>query len=171
MRSRISAFLLLLGVVFSLASSGRVAAAPAVATVILQVARPLKLELSHLRLQLLASRDFGLAGMNLRLGLPNRVGPYIEGRMASGAGPSRPDGALMVPGTPIGLNGVASGTWTHTRGVDLGLYVHQGRHETMWVALGWIRSTWLVSGVDAHDRFTARDSSSDGIMLKVGFNF
>lgn len=121
--------------------------------------------------RLTAAHAFGLVGANLRLQLARPLAPYVEGRMADGVAASRPDGALMIPGTPIGLSGAVGAGWMYTRGVDLGVDVQRFRAGYVSIALGWLRSTWPVGGFDRNDRLVATDVSRDGVVFKVGLSF
>jgi hypothetical protein len=131
-------------------------------------ARPsLKLELRGF-LRLTGSREYGLAGLNLRLQAPTRLAPYVEGRLGDGVVAARPDGALMIPGTPVGLSGAAGASWMFTRGVDVGVDVRRFDRGYLSVALGWLRSSSPVGGFDANDRQVWRDVSHDAFLLKIG---
>jgi hypothetical protein len=125
-------------------------------------------------LRLALSREFGLVGLNLRLRLPLSLAPYVEGRLGDGVSASRPDGALMIPGTPIGVSSTAGERGAglmSMRGVDLGVDVHRFRIGYASVALGWLRSTWPVGGFDDHHRFVATNVSLDGFVFKLGVSF
>jgi hypothetical protein len=163
-------------VLLSLASSARAAAAsspPLAPTAAVTTSRGPVVPLSRL-LHLAPSRELGLAGANLRLQLPALVAPYVEARLGDGVSASRPDGALLIPGTSIGLGGAlgdrGAGLLT-ARGVDLGVDVHRFRGGYVSLAIGWQRSTVLVGGLDAHERLVANDVSVDGVMFKIGFSF
>jgi hypothetical protein len=165
-----SCFAVLLSVVSSARAAG--AASPTAAAT---TSRGPAVPLSRL-LRLAPSRELGLAGANLRLRLPALVGPYnpyLEARLADGVSASRPDGALLIPGTSLGLGGAlgdrGAGLLT-ARGVDLGLDVHRFRGGYVSVAIGWLRSTVLVGGLD-HERLVTNHVSLDGAMFKLGISF
>jgi hypothetical protein len=122
-------------------------------------------------LQLKWLREPGPVGLNLRLRLPIPVVPYVEGRLGDGLSAARPDGALMIPGTRIGLSGSAAGGWPYSRGVDLGFDVHQFRSGYLSVAFGWLRSSWRLGGFDERGTFVPRHLTSDAFLFKVGFSF
>ena len=121
--------------------------------------------------RLTSSDAFGLVGANLRLQLARPLAPYVEGQLGDGVSASRPDGALMIPGTPIGLNAAAGAGWMYMRGVELGVDVQRFRTGYVSIALGWLRSTWPVGGFDRNDRLVATDVSRDGVVFKIGFSF
>jgi hypothetical protein len=122
-------------------------------------------------LRLAPWRELGLAGVNLRLQLGTPLSPYVEGRLGDGVSASRPDGALMIPGTAIGVSGSTSAGWKSARGVDLGVDVHRFRSGYVSVALGWLRSSWPVGGFDERDRIVSTQVGSDGFMFKIGVSF
>jgi hypothetical protein len=125
-------------------------------------------------LRLTPSREFGLAGVNLRLRLPAPVSPYVEGRLGDGLSASRPDGALVIPGTAIALNGAAGERGAGVmavRGVDLGLDVLRFRGGYVSVAVGWLRESRLTGGLDLHEQLVARSVSLDSAMFKVAIAF
>lgn len=124
--------------------------------------------------RLTPSRELGLVGLNLRLRFPGALAPYVEGRLGDGMSASRPDGALMIPGTPIGLSGAMGGQGAGlvtARGVDLGVDVRRFRGGYVSVAVGLLRSTWPIGGLDAHDRLVVTNVSLDGAIFKVGVSF
>lgn len=116
-------------------------------------------------------RELGLAGVNLRLQFPTPFAPYVEGRLGDGVSASRPDGALMIPGTPIGVSGAAAAGWMQTRGVDLGVDVQRFKQGYVSVALGWLRSTWPVGGFDQNDRLVSANVSRDAFVGKLALSF
>jgi hypothetical protein len=125
-------------------------------------------------LRLTPLRELGIEGLNLRLRLPGPLGPYVEGRLGDGMSASRPDGALMVPGTPVGLSGALGGQGAGlvtARGVDVGLDVRRFKGGYVSVALGLLRSTWPIGGLDAHDRLVLTNVSLDAAIFKVGVSF
>jgi hypothetical protein len=116
-------------------------------------------------------RELGLTGVNLRLQLRTPLSPYVEGRLGDGVSTSRPDGALMIPGTAIGVSGSTSAGWKSARGIDLGFDVHRFRGGYVSVALGWLRSSWPVGGFDERDRIVSTQVRTDGFMFKIGVSF
>lgn len=119
-------------------------------------------------LHLAGWREYGLAGLNLRLQLPQRIAPYVDGRLGDGVVAARPDGALMIPGTPVGLNGAAGASLMFTRGVEIGVDVHRFKQGYLSIALGWLRSSSAFGGFDATDRLTSQSVSQDAFLLKLG---
>jgi hypothetical protein len=157
----------------ALASRARADQAPvsplaSVATVRASAAPRLELPAS---LRFTAFHELGLAGLNLRLQFKLPLAPYIEGRLGDGVSAARPDGALMIPGTQIGVSGSAAAGWMSMRGVDLGVDVHRFRGGYVSLALGWLRSSWPVSGFDERDRFVSTSSWSNGFVFKLGVSF
>jgi hypothetical protein len=122
-------------------------------------------------LRLTTFRELGLAGVNLRLQFPIPLSPYLEGRLGDGVSEARPDGALMIPGTHVGVSGSAAAGWQYLRGVDLGFDVHRFRGGYVSVAVGWLRSSWPVGGFDERDRLVSRKVWSDGLLFKLGVSF
>jgi hypothetical protein len=127
-------------------------------------------------LRLASWRAFGFTGLDLRLDLPLPlpVAAHVDASLGDGVSASRPDGALLIPSTPIGVGGSAGPTGAglmSARGVDLGVDVARFGGGYVSVALGWLRSTVPVGGFDDRARLVATNVSLDGFMLKVGLTF
>jgi hypothetical protein len=114
------------------------------------------------------SVNYGLLGVNLGLRLPRRISPFVEGRLAAGVLAARVDGAFMIPGTPISVNGATGATWMVTRGIDLGLEVYTFRRGFVSASVGWARTTWRTADFDVQDRVTFKNVSHDAFLFKIG---
>jgi hypothetical protein len=117
-----------------------------------------------------AALNYGLVGVNLGLRVPRRISPFVEGRLAAGIINTRPDGAVMIPGTPLSVSGGGS-SFIHTRGVDLGVEVYTFGRNYVSAAIGWQRTTWQMNDFDTHDALVTKSVSHDSFLLKVGIGF
>jgi hypothetical protein len=115
--------------------------------------------------------NYGLVGVNLGLQIPRRITPFIEGRLAGGIIATRADGAMMIPGTPISVNGGSGSSFMLTRGIDVGVEVYTFNKGFVSAALGWMRTSWQVTGFDQHDSMVSRQVSYDSFLLKIGVGF
>jgi len=113
-------------------------------------------------------REPGFAGLNLRLRAIGQVAPFVEGRLGDGVVAARPDGALVIPGTPVGLNGALGPSGMLVRGVDVGVDVHRFERGYLSVAIGWLRSSARMSGFDTNDRQFSCEVWRDALLFKVG---
>jgi hypothetical protein len=115
--------------------------------------------------------NYGLVGVNLGLQIPRRITPFIEGRVAGGIIATRADGALMIPGTPVSVNGSGGSSFMLTRGIDVGLEVYTFNKGFVSAAVGWMRTSWQMTGFDMHDTMVSRQVSYDSFLLKIGVGF
>lgn len=114
------------------------------------------------------SVNYGLLGVNLGLRIPRRISPFVEGRIAGGVLAPRVDGAFMIPGTPISVNGATGATWMVTRGIDLGLEVYTFKRGFISASVGWARTTWRTADFDVQDKVTFKNVSHDAFLFKIG---
>jgi hypothetical protein len=118
-----------------------------------------------------SSVSYGLVGLNLGLQIPRRVTPFIEGRVAGGIIQTRADGALMIPGTPLSVNGGGGSSFMLTRGIDLGVELYTYKRNYISAAVGWMRTSWQFTGFDIHNSMVSKAVSYDSFLLKIGVGF
>jgi hypothetical protein len=117
-----------------------------------------------------ATEHFGLLGVNLRFQIPRRVTPFIEGRVGGGLVATRPDGAILIPGTPLAIDGTGAG-WMYTHGVDIGVELYAFKGGFLTAALGWLRTTRQNAGYDTAGAMFFQQSTHDTFLLKLGVVF
>ena len=115
--------------------------------------------------------NYGLLGVNLGLQIPRRITPFVEGRLAAGIIQTRADGALMIPGTPVSVNGSGGSSFMFTRGVDLGVELYTFGRNYLTAALGIQRTSWQVTGFDAQNAMVSKRVSYDSFLFKIGLGF
>jgi hypothetical protein len=116
------------------------------------------------------SARYGLLGVSLGLQIPRRITPFIEGRYAAGIIETRADGALMIPGTSISVNGGGS-SFIQTRGIDVGVELYTFGRNYVSAAIGIQRTSFQMADFDSHDNMVSKSVSYDSFLLKVGIGF
>jgi len=114
---------------------------------------------------------YGLVGVNLGLQIPRRITPFVEGRLAAGIIQTRADGALLIPGTPISVNGSGGSSFMFTRGVDIGVELYTFGRNYLTAAVGLQRTSWQVTGFDIQNTMVSKRVSYDGFLFKIGIGF
>jgi hypothetical protein len=133
-----------------------------------------ELEAGHGRGSLMgaaSSVNYGLVGLNFGLQIPRRVTPFIEGRIAGGIIQTRSNGAMLIPGTPIMVNGGSGSSFLLTRGVDVGVELYTFGHNYVSAAIGVQRTSWQVTGFDIRDTMVSKRVSYDSFLFKIGIGF
>jgi hypothetical protein len=118
-----------------------------------------------------SSVSYGLVGMNLGIQIPRRITPFIEGRVAGGVIQTRSDGAMMIPGTPIMVNGGKGSSFMLTRGIDLGVELYTFGQTYVSAAIGVQRTSWQVTDFNNRDAMVSKKVSYDSFLFKIGIGF
>jgi hypothetical protein len=116
-----------------------------------------------------ASVKYGMVGVNAGVQLPGRVTPFLEGHLDAGVLAGRLDGAVVIPGTTVSVDGASAATWIYGRGIDGGVEVYALGRSYVTASLGWIRTTWGSADLnDTSSGIEFRDVTHDSYLLKLG---
>jgi hypothetical protein len=116
---------------------------------------------------------YGMLGAVVGFQYPDRITPFVDGRIVGGVMGGSLDHEVLVPGTSVTIGPASAATWILGRGIDVGAEVFAVGRVYVSGSLGWLRTTWhgvdydgIMQNPDGGIRY--KDLTGDSLTFKLG---